>query len=104
MTTEWRDITDPKELFSLDLSEWEIHRYHDRTEEWYGWHGSDWQYNQRFRARPRQPKKRVVKSLCWRNKLDGTVDWASDDIGFNSSSEWQRFPAGDIEGEVEDDN
>ena len=43
--------------------------------------------------------KKVV-SECWRNPCDGDLTWC--EAGEKPRSDWQRFPAGDIEGEVED--
>ena len=43
---------------------------------------------------------KVVKSLCWRSKNIGCLVWGDEKF---SASGYQRFPAGDIEGEVEDD-
>ena len=44
---------------------------------------------------------KTVKSLCWRDPENGLLTWRSN--GIPCAEEWQRFPAGDIEGEVEDD-
>ena len=44
---------------------------------------------------------KTVKLLCWRDPEGGLLTWRSN--GIPCAEEWQRFPAGDIEGEVEDD-
>ena len=94
--TDWKEITDPKELFSLDLSEWEIHRYHDRTEEWYDWRGGDWSSNQMFRARPRQPKMKKVKMLCY--LVNGEyLRWITTG---HAARDYVRQPHLDMEAEV----
>jgi hypothetical protein len=48
---------------------------------------------------PTKPAMKKVKSLCYRDRDDGDLLWRSD--GHNYPKSWQRFPAGDIEGEVE---
>ena len=42
---------------------------------------------------------KTIKSLCWRNKDSGYLLWR--DTEANLGDEFQRFPAGDIEGKVE---
>lgn len=42
----------------------------------------------------------TVTSECWRNKWQGELCWYSP--GNTTSSDWQRFPAGDFTGEVEE--
>lgn len=46
-----------------------------------------------------KPTTEWVKSICWRS-LGGNLTWTSEDYQF-ATKEWKRFPAGDIEGEVE---
>ena len=43
---------------------------------------------------------KTVKSLCWRHKASGSLAWGVFDA--EELNNWQRFPAGDIEGEVEE--
>lgn len=51
-----------------------------------------------YRVKP--PAKRVVKSLAWRHQDSGEITWRFPK-GF-LSIDWQRFPAADFEGEVEE--
>jgi len=47
-----------------------------------------------------QPKAEKVKSICWRACDDGALFWRNE--GYKpSGAHWKRFPAGDLEGEVE---
>lgn len=46
-----------------------------------------------------QPTTKRVKSLCWRDSVDGELKWT--DEGINKEGRWKRFPIGDLEGEVE---
>lgn len=64
---------------------------------WVLWPGRFWNAGVKYRGRPRQPKKRVVKMLCWFDGED--LFWKPDG---HPVMHWQRFPAGDIEGEVEE--
>ena len=46
-----------------------------------------------------EPK--IVKSLCWRNAENGDLFWRMPNDN-PTLSVWQRFPAGDREGKVEE--
>ena len=46
-----------------------------------------------------QPTTKRVKSLCWRDSVDGELKWT--DEGINKEGRWKRFPIGDLEGDVE---
>ena len=46
----------------------------------------------------KSPAKVQVKSLCWR-EAGGNLTWRNE--GAEVAKCWERFPAGDIEGEVE---
>lgn len=48
-----------------------------------------------------KPKMVKVKSLCWLHKDTGQLHWRNDWIENESCRPYVRFPAGDIEGEVE---
>lgn len=103
MTTEWRDLPTMADVAAAQAAGDEIQANHtDRDTYWIEWVGVRWFAETRYRARPRQPKMKKVKSLCWRDE-SGDLTWTDEGIGFTTESGWQRFPAGDIEGEVEDD-
>jgi hypothetical protein len=68
VTTEWKEITDPEELFKLKREGWEIERYRGRGDEadgWYPWVAEDWAKHYKYHARPSQPKMKKVKMLAW---------------------------------------
>lgn len=99
MTIEWKEITDPEELFRLKREGWEIEFRAHKTYTWRTWMGGAWQNDWLFQARPRQPKMKKVKSQCWRNTATGNCAWAAEHCDM-SNEFWHRFPAGDIEGDV----
>lgn len=108
MTTEWRDLLTLQDVAAAIEAGDEIQVGNTRLGvpcNWYKWDGEGWSIGLDYRARPRQPKKLLVKSSCWRNNDDGSLVWANESIVVLSVPNWrrfQRFPAGDIEGEVEE--
>ena len=97
--TDWKEITDPEELFRLKREGWEIEFANSGGQLFAKWSGLAWHADRQFHARPRQPKMKKVKSQCWRNMATGNCTWAAEHCDM-SNEYWQRFPAGDIEGEV----
>ena len=101
MTTEWRNLPTMADVAAAQAAgdEIEVRRLgeFDYTE----WSGTAWAMAWSFRARPRQPKMKKVKSLCYRSTVSGELTWRKEELPIIN---WKRFPAGDIEGEVEDDN
>ena len=100
--TDWKEITDPEELFRLKREGWEIELANGTS--WGLWAGTIWSAVYKFRARPPQPKTKKVKMLCW---FDGTwLQYATEDHskGLASATKWIRIPAEDKEIEVQDDN
>lgn len=96
--TDWKEITDPEELFRLKREGWEIEFTGGTV--WNKWSGSLWNENRKFRARPSRPKMKKVKILCW---YDGhTLFWLEEDR--ESLRSWIHIPAEDKEIEVPYDN
>lgn len=96
MTTEWKEITDPEELFRLKREGWEI-EVHAADCVWFLWAGDYWNTSMSFRARPRQPKMKKVKLLAYldnNRELRRFVEWSS-----YSRTTWIRQPHLDLEGE-----
>jgi hypothetical protein len=58
-------------------------------------------YRKKF-AEPAQPKTKTVTSECWRNPRTGELTWANNGE-IEDDPIWQRFPAGDFVGEVNDE-
>lgn len=99
MNTEWTPLDGLKDVSDAEQAGWEIEV--KGSSGWCHWNGTSWSAVWDMRGRPKQPKKIItVTSLCWRNKRDGNLCWYS--YGNEPSSDWQRFPAGDITGEVEE--
>lgn len=98
MTTEWKDLTTPQEVAEAQADGWEIEHALAGVGAWEPWSGSGWAVGLIYRGRPKQPKTRTVTSVCWRQKEDGRLWWGS----YPDYDGWQRFPAGDITGEVEE--
>ena len=97
MSQEWIELKTGKEVFSRADEGWEIEHRLEPHGFWCGWDGKWWDKGYQFRGRPPQPKRRTVKSLCWRNRVNGSLIWKDDKI---DEKWWERFPAGDITGEV----
>ena len=94
--TDWEEITDPEELFRLKREGWEIQI--NGFSGWEKWEGTTCIFNMRYRARPcTKTKTKKVKLLCWFDGED--LFWKPED---HPVMHWRRFPAGDIEGEVEE--
>lgn len=63
MKDNWKEITDPEELFKLKREGWEIE--YCSYGKWLPWLGRDWYFDVAYRARPAQPKMKKVKMLAW---------------------------------------
>lgn len=99
--TEWKDLTDPEELFRLHKAGWEIERNMHGVWEW--WDGRSWTAAWSFHGRPPQPKTRTVTLEMWLHTDSGsTTTRLAGNTDFEDLPGYCRFPAGDITGEVED--
>lgn len=105
MTTEWKEITDPEELFKLKREGWEIQIQSDAGNDKYcpfkDWDGRHWNIGYLFRARPRQPKMKKVKLEAWLSKYDG-LRWIAEGMTI-ADDKWTRQPHLDLEAEVPDE-
>ena len=100
MNNEWIELNDMQAVALAKAEGWEIQCSCSEESVWNAWFGNIWFSEYKYRGRPPQPKKRIVKSLCWRNKKDGgSLVWCDETSGYVNDV-WQRFPAGGIEGEV----
>lgn len=101
MTYEWVELNDIGAVAIAQGKGWEIEFQSDPGNDkycpWLEWCGNAWRKNYLYRGRPKQPKKVIVTSECWRHKHHHGLSWAED----LNAEYWQRFPAGDITGEVE---
>lgn len=100
MTNEWKPLNGIVEVTAAFSEGMEIEFLHEAGEVagWVQWDGTSWSTTMRYRARHRKPKTVMVKSLCWRHDT-GSLIWTADKnaaiVGY------KRFPACDIQGEVE---
>jgi hypothetical protein len=99
MNTEWQDLPNLQAVAKAQAEGWEIQTKPNHMSHWYLWDGKYWQSNYKYQGRPKQPKTRTVTSECWRNKQHGGLSWGNGYV----SELWQRFPCGDLTGEVCDD-
>ncbi len=95
MTAEWKEVTDPEELFKLKLEGWEIQVRNAGA--WLKWGATSWSQSFKFRARPQQPNMKKVKMLAY---FDGVLlVWRNADYNL-TDGRWVRVPAEDKEIEV----
>lgn len=101
--TEWKDITDPEELFRLKREGWEIEVMTWNT--WSSWNVATWDKFWKFRARPRQPKMKKVKLLAFLGAI--VLQFVREDSidlqMYVKNTQWIRQPHLDLEGEVPDE-
>jgi len=103
MSTAWIELKTGKEVFDRQAEGWEIEICkNEAINLWVMWGKTTWYAQAKFRGRPPQPKTKVVTSECWRHYANGELAWKNPGLRFNDSL-WQRFPAGDITGEVNDE-
>ena len=95
--SEWIELKDLQVVAKAQADGWEIELYNG-LDQWVSWNGSVWSASCCFRGRPPQPQTKKVKSICWRGKVEGGLYWTNPER--TSVPSYQRFPAGDIEGEV----
>jgi hypothetical protein len=97
MTTEWKDITDPEELFRLKREGWEIELYHGANL-WSPWKGLVWNNDWKFRAKPPKPKAKMTKFLGWVSPTEIMYEITENSdyclVGYS------RVPSRDFEAEV----
>lgn len=93
MTIEWKNITDPEELFRLKREGWEIET-NTPTDgyPWKAWLGEQWNSFHIYRARPRQPVMKEVKMECF--LIDRELRWR--DEGLSILGDWIRQPHLDL--------
>jgi len=75
MTNEWTDLPTLVSVCNAQTDGWEIE--YGIGEDWRKWDGGDWRGYWKFRARPRQPKMKEVKMLCWLSR-GLYLDWCTE--------------------------
>lgn len=100
MTTEWKDLTTLQDVAKAQADGWEIEVFDESAGVWCQWASRAWYSNRSYRGRPKQQKTRTVTSECWR-AVDGQLSWVNP-MTTKLMGNWQRFPAGDFVGEVDE--
>ena len=100
--SDWIELKDLQAVAKAQAEGWDVEVYYHETDHWVTWHGNIWCGVAKYRGRPSQPKMKKVKSICWRGMTEGGLYWTNPER--TCVPNYQRFPAGDIEGEVEDDS
>ena len=91
MTTEWTDLPDLQAVAKAQADGWEIEHYNHPGDYWNVWPQRGWNIQGKYRARPRQPKMKKVKMLCW---FDGFgLFWRKESMNYDKH--WIRVPAED---------
>ena len=97
--SEWRELKTLQDVAAAQAAGDEIEVGSDHVGAawaWYKWDGEYWASDSPYRARPRQPKMKKLKMLCY--LIGGRLDWFHNDYG--SSDGWIRIPSEDKEIEV----
>jgi hypothetical protein len=102
MRTEWIELKSIEDVARAKMEGWEIEHLYMGS--WIRWMGREWLSGNKYRGRPKQPKKVTVTSECWRHKKHGTLTWSVPNATYfdYDTTVWQRFPVGDRVGEVEE--
>ena len=90
MSNEWRELKTLQEIAEAQKNGDEI-ECRDDGGRWTPWAGEYWHTSWKFRARPRQPKMKQVKLLCYFDEFE--LRWRKED-GIVSVN-WVRVPAED---------
>ena len=94
---EWKEITDPEELFRLKREGWEI-QTDAGTNTFAEWVGENWYARWYFRGRPRQPAMKKVKLEAWLSEYE--LRWLNVEAGNKPAPLWIRVQSEDKTVEV----
>lgn len=90
MKSEWTELKTLQEVASAQSNDWEIQVTHV-VKDWVTWLGVRWYADAKYRGRPKQPKMKQVKMLCW-YKPGQRLIWDEFDM---TRAGWSRVPAED---------
>ena len=77
MNTEWRELKTLQDVAEAQKNGDEIEVSDDYVS-WKSWFEKSWHFSARYRARPRQPKMKQVKMLCW--FAGNELHWYGEDV------------------------
>lgn len=100
MLTEWTYISRLEDINHALKEDFEIEVSYGLST-FVPWDKNLWSANYKYRARPRQPKMKKVKMLCYFDTVIDQLVWSSAEA---ISGDWIRVPSEDKEIEVQDDN
>jgi len=98
-TQEWKDLPDLQSVAQAQADGWEIETNTPTLNyPWVTWPGENWNSFHIYRGRPKQPKTKQVKMLCW---YDGALNWYGENDVLPQDT-WKRVPSEDKVIEVEE--
>jgi len=98
MTTEnWIDLNDIQAVAIAQSEGWEIES--ERASGWEPWFGEAWYRTVKWRGRPRQPKMKEVKMLCYFTSDE--LVWLPQEL--QALQSWIRQPHLDMIAKVPDE-
>jgi hypothetical protein len=95
---DWVELNGIEAVAHAKMEGWEIEEFY--MGDWLPWMGRGWTTVNKYRGRPKQPKKTNVTVLMYFSPT-GYAQFAiegSKEDGVCKSIGWKRFPAGDITG------
>lgn len=94
---EWTDLPTLQDVAKAQADGLEIEHYNPFGDCWDVWPQRGWSIKGKYRARPRQPKMKKVKMLCWFTGVE--LSWTKEGWRMTGKS-WIRIPTQDIEIEI----
>ena len=98
MTTEWIELPDLQAVAIAQSKDWQIECLPTAAGGWSKWMQCAWNTSWKFRGRPRQPKMKKAKMLCWVDN-ENELRWVREGDMYIQNT-WIRIPAQDIEIEI----
>ena len=98
MSNEWRDLPTMADVAAAQAAGDEI-EVNVPNCGWEPWVETMWHELNQYRARPRKPKMKKVKMLCW--FINGHLNWLQEG-NHTAGPDWKSVPSEDKEIEVEE--
>ena len=106
MTTEWKTLPTMGDVAKANYDGWEI-EWSTFGTSWQAWSGEVWSKLTTYRGRPRQPKVKKAKTLCFFSAAGTRYDILENSDHHKTLAEtngWLHVPSEDKEIEILDDN